>query len=124
MKLRFLYPADPRNAQRIDERFALEAADLFDQGFEISVVDVGSLLAGQARLSPPVWSGQRAVYRGWPLPEEEHAALAQLLQSGGGVLISTDLTLRERGNRPSDEREEEDEGTGYSWAPQVWEAVN
>ncbi len=124
MKLRFLYPADPHNAQRIDERFAPEAADLFDQGFDISVVDVGALLAGQARLNPPLWSGQRAVYRGWPLSEKEHAALARLLQSGGGVLVCTDLTFREKGARPSDEREEDDEGTGYAWPPQVWEAVS
>lgn len=123
MKLRFLYPSDPCNAQRIDERFAPEAADLFDQGFEVSVVDVSALLVGQARLSPPLWSGQRAVYRGWPLSAEENTALARLLQSGGGILVSTDLTLRE--TRPSDEREEDDKaGTDYTWAPQVWEAVN
>jgi hypothetical protein len=125
MKLRFLYPSDPRNAQRIDERFASEAADLFDQGFEISVVDVSALLTGGARLSPPLWSGQRAVYRGWPLSAEETTALAQLLQSGGGVLVSTDLTIRETGAQPNDEREEDDEaGAGYAWTPQVWEAVN
>lgn len=125
MKLRFLYPSDPRNAQRIDERFAPEAADLFDQGFEISVVDVSALLTGRARLSPPLWSGQRAIYRGWPLSAEENAALAWLLQSGGGALVSTDLALRETGARPSDEREEDDaEGVDYAWTPQVWEAVN
>lgn len=125
MKLRFLYPSDPGNAQRIDERFAPEAADLFDQGFEISVVDVSALLAGQARLSPPLWSGQRAIYRGWPLSAEESTELARLLRSGGGVLVSTDLMLRETGTRPNDEPEEDVEGgADYGWTPQVWEAVN
>lgn len=124
MKLRFLYPSDPSNAQRIDERFAPEAADLWEQGFEISVVDASALLAGQPRLSPPLWSGQRVVYRGWSLPVQEHEALARLIQSGGGVLVSTDLTLRETDARPSDEHEEDDEGADYTWAPQVWEAVS
>lgn len=124
MKLRFLYPSDPCNTQRIDERFAPEAADLWEQGFEISVVDASALLSGQSRLSPPLWSGQRVVYRGWPLPAKEHAVLARLIQSGGGILVSTDLTLRETDSRPSDEREEDDEGTDYAWAPQVWEAVS
>lgn len=120
MKLRFLYPSDPCNAHRIDERFAPEAADLLEQGFEISVVDVSALFAGRARLSPPLWSGQRAIYRGWPLSAEENAALAQLLQSGGGVLVSTDLALRE-----TSEREEDiEEGADYRWTPQVWEAVS
>ncbi len=29
---------------------------------------------GQLRLSLPLWSGQRVVYRGWSLPAKEHAA--------------------------------------------------
>ena len=124
MKLRFLYPSDPGNAQRIDERFAPEAADLFDQGFEISVVDVSALLTGRARLSPPLWSGQRVVYRGWALSAEENAALAWLLQSGGGVLVSTDLALQKISLQPNEEREEDAEGAAYAWTPQVWEAVN
>lgn len=119
MKLRFLFPADPRDARRIDEKFAQEAADLLDQGHEMSVVDVSTLLVEQARLTPPLWFGQRVIYRGWPLPAQENAALVRLIEAGGGAFFSTD---REHGAEALVEIEDED-GAGFGWAPSVWRAV-
>lgn len=117
MKLRLLFPADPCDSRRIDERFAQEAANLLDQGHEISVVDVSTLLAEQARLTPPLWFGQRVVYRGWPLPAQENAALVRLIEAGGGAFFSTD---REHEAEPPIEIEDR---AGFGWAPVVWRAA-
>ena len=90
--LRFLYPADPLTPRRIDEMFSPEAAALREAGFATSVIELEALPAGQPRLVPPIVSGERLVYRGWMLTEEEYTALVQVVESRGGVPLTSPET--------------------------------
>ena len=91
---RFLHPADPLAPRRIDEMFAPEAAALREAGFATSVVELEALPAGRPRLTPPIASGERVVYRGWMLTAEEYAGLTGFIESLGGIpLISPDTYL-------------------------------
>lgn len=91
---RFLHPADPLAPRRIDEMFAPEAAALREAGFATSVVELEALPAGRPRLTPPIASGERVVYRGWMLTAGEYAALTGFIEALGGIpLISPDTYL-------------------------------
>lgn len=91
---RFLHPTDPLSPRRIDEMFAPEAAALRESGFATSVVEIEALPAGRLRLTPPISSGERVVYRGWMLTVEEHSGLTGFIESLGGVpLTSPDTYL-------------------------------
>lgn len=105
---RFLHPADPLSPRRIDEMFAPEAAALREAGFATSVVELEALPAGQPRLTPPIDSGERVVYRASPF-------------------FSVDVALREDGAERIVEIGDGQVSDLVGWSPErfaeMWRAV-
>ncbi|MER7164145.1 N-acetyltransferase, partial [Streptomyces lydicus] len=75
----FLFSGDPLHPRRTDPQFAPEAAAARSAGAATAVLDHEALLAGRAaeavsrvpRDAGPLW------YRGWMLPADRYAALAE-----------------------------------------------
>ncbi|MFF8372617.1 GNAT family N-acetyltransferase [Streptomyces lydicus] len=92
----FLFSGDPLRPRRTDPQFAPEAAAARSAGAATAVLDHEALLAGHAaeavlrvpRGAGPVW------YRGWMLPADRYAALAEALAARGGRLLTSPAAYR------------------------------
>ncbi|GAB7038804.1 MULTISPECIES: ATP-grasp domain-containing protein [Catenuloplanes] len=82
-----IVPADPMRPRRPDEHFAAEAAAAREAGAEVAVVDHDALAAGgdADRAVARVPAGPDVVYRGWMLPAEGYAAMADALARRGAT---------------------------------------
>ncbi|MEU5212872.1 GNAT family N-acetyltransferase [Streptomyces sp. NPDC020742] len=91
-----LLSGDPLRPGRTDPPFAPEAAAARSAGAGTAVLDHEALLAGDAagavlrvpRGSGPVW------YRGWMLPADRYAALAEALAARGRRLLTSPAAYR------------------------------
>jgi hypothetical protein len=84
-----LYCRDPLKPRRVDEHFATEAQEVRTCGGAIALIDHDALLRGdveQAIAQVPVGLGS-AWYRGWMIPADRYAALAQALRQRGVELL-------------------------------------
>ncbi|MEU5473691.1 GNAT family N-acetyltransferase [Streptomyces lydicus] len=92
----FLFSGDPLHPRRTDPQFAPEAAAARSAGAATAVLDHEALLAGHAadavsrvpRGAGPLW------YRGWMLPADRYAALAEALAARGGRLLTSPAAYR------------------------------
>lgn len=81
-----LYCRDPLRPKRVDEHFAAEAAAVRAAGGAVALVDHDALLAGEpdrAVASVPVDLAEAAWYRGWMVPTDRYAELADALARRG-----------------------------------------
>ncbi|ELP65111.1 ATP-grasp domain-containing protein [Streptomyces turgidiscabies] len=84
-----LYCRDPLNPRRADEHFAQEAQEVRAGGGMVGLVDHDALLKGdvrQAVAGVPAGLGS-AWYRGWMVPGDRYAALAEALIRRGTPLL-------------------------------------
>jgi len=85
-----LYCCDPLNPRRVDGHFAAEAAEVRACGGVVALIDHDALLRGDAEQAVehvPAGLGA-AWYRGWMVPSDRYAQLAQVLGvRGGGLLV-------------------------------------
>jgi hypothetical protein len=85
-----LYCCDPLNPRRVDGHFAAEAAGVRACGGVVALIDHDALLRGdveQAVERVPAGLGA-GWYRGWMVPSDCYARLAQALgMRGGGLLV-------------------------------------
>jgi hypothetical protein len=74
-------PADPLHPRRPDEYFAPEVDAAGDLGVDVALIDHDAAGQGDAEgaLRPVRTSSNDAVYRGWMLRSEHHAALVSAL---------------------------------------------
>ncbi|MFE6844604.1 ATP-grasp domain-containing protein [Streptomyces sp. NPDC057686] len=86
-----LYCRDALNPRRVDEHFALEAGEVRALGGAVGLIDHDALLQGDAQLAVAhVPAGLGNVwYRGWMIPSDRYAALAEALRRRGAELIVT-----------------------------------
>jgi hypothetical protein len=84
-----LYCCDPLNPRRVDEHFAPEAQEVRACGGAVGLIDHDALLQGdaqQAVAQVPAGLGN-AWYRGWMIPGDRYAALAEVLSRRGTELL-------------------------------------
>ena len=84
-----LYCGDPLNPRRVDGHFALEARAVREGGGVVALIDHDALLRGEvdrAVARVPLGLGP-AWYRGWMIPGDFYAALAQALDARGAGLV-------------------------------------
>lgn len=84
-----LYCRDPLNPRRVDEHFAPEAQEVRACGGVVGLIDHDALLQGdvqQALEHVPAGLGN-AWYRGWMIPGDRYAALAEALDRRGTTLL-------------------------------------
>ncbi|MEV7682795.1 ATP-grasp domain-containing protein [Streptomyces sp. NPDC088341] len=84
-----LYCRDPLNPRRVDEHFAREAQEVRARGGVVGLVDHDALLQGDAQQAVahvPAGVGS-AWYRGWMIPGDRYAALAEALSRRGTALF-------------------------------------
>jgi ATP-grasp domain, R2K clade family 3 len=83
-----LYCCDPLNPRRVDEHFTLEAREVRAHGGVVGLIDHEALLQGDAqRAVARVPALRSAWYRGWMIPGDRYAALAQALSQRGTELL-------------------------------------
>ncbi|GAA0324710.1 ATP-grasp domain-containing protein [Streptomyces polychromogenes] len=86
-----LYCRDAFNPRRVDEHFALEAREVRACGGAVGLIDHDALLGGDAQRAVarvPAGLG-RSWYRGWMIPVDRYAALAEALDRRGVELLVT-----------------------------------
>ncbi|MFD5625432.1 ATP-grasp domain-containing protein [Streptomyces sp. NPDC127072] len=91
MPMSVLYCRDPLRPRRVDEHFAPEAQEVRACGGTVGLIDHDSLSRGdvrQAVAQVPVGLGH-AWYRGWMIPSDQYAALAEALSRRGTELLVT-----------------------------------
>ncbi|MET9382208.1 ATP-grasp domain-containing protein [Streptomyces sp. NPDC002928] len=91
MPMPVLYCRDSLNPRRVDEHFALEAREVRACGGAVGLIDHDALLqddAQQAVAQVPAGLGS-AWYRGWMIPSDRYAALAEALSRRGTKLLVT-----------------------------------
>jgi hypothetical protein len=89
MPMPVLYCRDSLNPRRVDEHFALEAREVRACGGAVGLIDHDALLQGdaqQAVAQVPAGLGS-AWYRGWMIPSDRYAALAEALSRRGTKLL-------------------------------------
>ncbi len=86
-----LFPADALRPRRPDDHFAAEAEAARGAGIPVAVVDHDLLVSGQdpARAVAAVRTSGIAVYRGWMLPADRYADLADALAARNVRLWTT-----------------------------------
>lgn len=86
-----LYCQDPLNPRRVDEHFTPEAREMRERGGAVGLIDHDALLRGDAQQAVArVPAGlEHAWYRGWMIPADRYAALAQALSRRGTELLVT-----------------------------------
>ncbi|MFC7216951.1 ATP-grasp domain-containing protein [Streptomyces polyrhachis] len=86
-----LYCRDPLNPRCVDEHFAQEAREVRACGGTVGLIDHDALLRGDAQQAVArVPSGLgSAWYRGWMIPGDRYAALAEALERRGTALLVT-----------------------------------
>ncbi|KPI30910.1 hypothetical protein OV450_1687 [Actinobacteria bacterium OV450] len=91
MPMPVLYCRDSLNPRRVDEHFTLEAREVRARGGAVGLIDHDALLQGDARQAVAhVPDGLGNVwYRGWMIPGDRYAALAEALRRRGAELIVT-----------------------------------
>ncbi|MFD7894924.1 ATP-grasp domain-containing protein [Streptomyces sp. NPDC059743] len=91
MSAAVLYCCDPLNPRRVDEHFGLEAREVRARGGTVALIDHDALLRGDAeRAVARVSGGLGGVwYRGWMVPSDGYAALAEALGRRGCELLVT-----------------------------------
>jgi ATP-grasp domain, R2K clade family 3 len=86
-----LYCHDPLNPRRVDEHFAPEAREVRACGGQVGLIDHDALLQGDVRQAVahvPAELGS-TWYRGWMIPSDRYAALAEaLIQRGTKLLVA------------------------------------
>jgi ATP-grasp domain, R2K clade family 3 len=84
-----LYCHDPLNPRRVDEHFASEAREVRARGGQVGLIDHDALLQGDVRQAVahvPADLGS-TWYRGWMIPSDRYAALAEALIRRGTELL-------------------------------------
>ncbi|MFJ8209055.1 ATP-grasp domain-containing protein [Streptomyces sp. NPDC096033] len=102
MPMPVLYCRDAFNPRRVDEHFALEAREVRARGGAVALIDHDALLRGDAReavAQVPAGLG-RAWYRGWMIPSDRYAALAEALNRRGTELVVTPEQYRKAHELP------------------------
>ncbi|MDT0469795.1 ATP-grasp domain-containing protein [Streptomyces gibsoniae] len=93
MPMSVLYCRDPLNPRRVDEHFAPEAQEVRANGGAVGLIDHDALLQGDAQQAVahvPAGLGN-AWYRGWMIPSDRYAALAEALSRRGiELLVATE----------------------------------
>lgn len=96
MPMPVLYCRDSLNPRRVDEHFAPEAREVRACGGTVGLIDHDALLQGdaqQAVAQVPAGLGS-AWYRGWMIPSDRYAALAEALSRRGTELLVTPQQYR------------------------------
>jgi hypothetical protein len=84
-----LYCRDPLKPRRVDEHFVTEAREVRARGGAVGLIDHDALTRGdaqQAAAQVPAGLGS-AWYRGWMIPSDRYAALAEALSRRGTELL-------------------------------------
>ncbi|MCF3180664.1 ATP-grasp domain-containing protein [Streptomyces polychromogenes] len=102
MPIPVLYCRDAFDPRRVDEHFALEAREVRACGGAVALIDHDALSRGDAReavAQVPAGLG-RAWYRGWMIPSDRYAALAEALNRRGTELVVTPEQYRKAHELP------------------------
>lgn len=78
----YLMPSDYFNSQKIDENFEYEARILKEAKFEVYPFSIDK----QKKLD---FNGQKVIYRGWMLNEEEYSVLELFVKDNNGELLTS-----------------------------------
>lgn len=91
-----LYCSDPLRPRRVDAHFAAEANTVRELGGQVALIDHDALLAGRAEdavAGVPTGLGP-AWYRGWMIPADRYAELADAAEHRGTELLTTPAKYR------------------------------
>ncbi|MER5726800.1 ATP-grasp domain-containing protein [Streptomyces sp. NPDC002138] len=119
MPMPVLYCRDPLNPRRVDEHFAPEAQEVRAAGGAVALIDHDALLGGDAQEAVarvPAGLGS-AWYRGWMIPADRYAALAEALGRRGTELLVTPEEYRTAHELPGWYRVFADITPASAWRP-------
>jgi hypothetical protein len=84
--MKFIFPSDYFNPQRVDEAYADEFNCLQKVGMDTSVVSLENLKLGSAKIYPQPHLGERLIYRGWMIAPDDYSLLVDTLRTTGADL--------------------------------------
>jgi len=81
--LHFIYPSDPFDKSVVDEAYFKEFNAVVAAGLPCSLLSIEDFEAGKFRTRPALPTGADVIYRGWMMPPEAYARLADAVAADG-----------------------------------------